>query len=118
MKKTVIAIVLLGTLGIPISSYGRGAETPGITMDGQKKETSIISVFNRLSKSTKVPFLYSSSDFKGFVVDDSGVNYSSLEASLRYLKTKYSIEYEVKNNTVVVRKGKARAMGMIPDAVH
>ena len=108
MKKTVIAIVLLGTLGIPISSYGRGAETPGITMDGQKKETSIISVFNRLSKSTKVPFLYSSSDFKGFVVDDSGVNYSSLEASLRYLKTKYSIEYEVKNNTVVVRKGKAK----------
>lgn len=102
MKKTVMSVILLVATGLPVA-YGQAGQTPPVAM---KKENpvSIIKVFDKLSKSSKIPFLYSSTDFKDIKVDENAINYSSLESSLRYLKKFYPIEYEIKNNTVVLRK--------------
>ena len=115
MKKTVISVMLLTALGIPASYYGHTVESHNITNHQSNNQTSIIKVFEKLSKTAKIPFLYSSTDFKNFLIDDSGVNYSALESSLRYLKTKYSVEYELKNNTVVLRKGKVKYASLMKD---
>ena len=81
MKKTVISIALLFAVSIPILHYGQTSKT---TLSAQKKENliPISRVFDKLSKSSKVPFLYSASDFKNVMVEESAINYSSLESSL------------------------------------
>ena len=109
MKKTIISIVLLASVGIPVLHYGQTGKTSAIT---QKKENRvpITKVLDKLSKSSKIPFLYSSTDFKDIYVDESHINYSSLEQSLDYLKKNYPLEFETKNNTVVIRKTSARTV--------
>ncbi|WP_333852936.1 SusC/RagA family TonB-linked outer membrane protein [Epilithonimonas sp.] len=102
MKKTVMSVILLVATGLPIA-YGQTGQTPPVAMKKENR-VSIIKVFDKLSKSSKIPFLYSSTDFKDVFVNDSAINYSSLESSLKYLKKFYPIEYEIKNNTVVLRK--------------
>ncbi|MBB6371234.1 SusC/RagA family TonB-linked outer membrane protein [Chryseobacterium shigense] len=106
MKKTIISVILLVIAGLPVAQ-GQTVQAPQMI---QKKENkvSIIKVFEKLSKVSKIPFLYSSTDFKDVFVDKSEMNYSSLENSLDLLKKNYPIEYEIKNNTVVLRKTKPR----------
>lgn len=66
MKKTVMSVILLVATGLPVA-YGQAGQTPPVAM---KKENpvSIIKVFDKLSKSSKIPFLYSSTDFKDIKV--------------------------------------------------
>ncbi len=97
-----MSVILLVATGLPIA-YGQTGQTPPVAMKKENR-VSIIKVFDKLSKSSKIPFLYSSTDFKDVFVNDSAINYSSLESSLKYLKKFYPIEYEIKNNTVVLRK--------------
>ena len=106
MKKTVISIVLLALIGTPVHFYGESKDNPTSQTSG--KMVPITKVFDQLSKSSKMPFLYSSTDFRGILVDESGVNYHALQSSLQFLKSKYPVEYEIKFNTVVLRKTKAR----------
>ncbi|WP_312763205.1 SusC/RagA family TonB-linked outer membrane protein [Epilithonimonas sp.] len=102
MKKTVMSVILLVATVLPIA-YGQAGKTPPVAMKKENR-VSFVKVFDKLSKSSKIPFLYSSTDFKDVFVNDSAINYSSLESSLKYLKKFYPIEYEIKNNTVVLRK--------------
>ena len=67
MKKTVMSVILLVTIGLPIV-YGQSGQTPPVTMKKENR-VSIIKVFDKLSKSSKIPFLYSSTDFKDVFVD-------------------------------------------------
>ncbi|REC63947.1 SusC/RagA family TonB-linked outer membrane protein [Chryseobacterium pennae] len=108
MKKTIISVTFLVAMGLPVA-YGQTTQQPPATQAKQKK-VSIAKVFDKLSKSSKVPFFYSSTDFKDILVDESGVNYSSLDASLKYLKTYYPVEYEIRNNTVMLRKTSIKAV--------
>lgn len=116
MKKTVISIALLFAVSIPILHYGQTSKT---TLSAQKKENliPISRVFDKLSKSSKVPFLYSASDFKNVMVEESAINYSSLESSLNYLKGKYHFEYEIKNNTVILRKTANKSQALNDEVV-
>ena len=102
MKKTAISIALLVAVGLPIVHYGQTTRTGTSLKSGN--QVPIAKVFDKLSKSTKTSFLYSSSDFRGVYADESAINYSSLEQALSYLKTHYPVEYEIRNNTVVLRK--------------
>jgi len=106
MKKTVMSVILLVATGFPVV-YGQSGQTPPVTLKKENR-VSIIKIFDKLSKSSKIPFLYSSTDFKDVFVDESAINYSSLESSLKYLKKNYPIEYEIKNNTVILRKTVAK----------
>lgn len=111
MKKTVISVMLLTVLGIPASFYGNQSKDAAITnVESNRSQTAITSVFEKLSKTSKIPFLYSSTDFKNVLVDESKVDYKSLESSLKYLKTYYPVEYQIKNNTVVLRKTKTKSV--------
>jgi len=103
MKKTVISIILLATTGLPVVVYGRSGQEKPIVIKTENR-VSITKVFDKLSKTSKIPFLYSSTDFKDVFVEENGINYSSLESSLNYLKSHYPIQYEIKNNTVILRK--------------
>ena len=116
MKKTVISIALLFAVSIPILHYGQTSKT---TLSAQKKENliPISRVFDKLSKASKVPYLYSASDFKNVMVEESAINYSSLESSLNYLKGKYHFEYEIKNNTVILRKTANKSQALNDEAV-
>lgn len=116
MKKTVISIALLFAVSIPIVHYG---QTSKPALSAQKKENliPISRVFDKLGKSSKVSFLYSSSDFKNIMVEESAVDYSSLERSLNYLKEKYHFEYEIKNNTVILRKTANKSQVLNDEAV-
>ncbi len=102
MKKTIISILLLTVTGFPVMYHANSIET--VTTQKKENMVSITRVFDKLSKTAKIPFLYSSSDFKGILVDESAISYSSLEQTLNYLKSRYPVEYEIKNNTVVLRK--------------
>ncbi|WP_185290600.1 SusC/RagA family TonB-linked outer membrane protein [Chryseobacterium lactis] len=119
MKKTIISVILLVAMGLPVA-YGQTGQQPQAAQAKQKK-VSIAKVFDKLSKSSKVPFFYSSTDFKDVLVDENGINYSSLEASLKFLKSNYPVEYEIKNNTVMLRRTSAksgvpvRAISMVKD---
>lgn len=105
MKKTVISIVLLAAIGTPVHFYGESIKNNPISKEVDKM-VPISRVLDKLSKSTKMPFLYSSTDFQDILVDENGIDYSSLQSSLRFLKSKYPLEYEIKFNTVVLRKTK------------
>ena len=106
MKKTIISIVLLVSIGTPALHYGQNRTS---TATQQKvNRVPISKVLDKLSKTSKVQFLYSSSDFRDVLIDESNINYSSLEQSLTYLKKHYPLEYEIKNNTVILRKTAAR----------
>lgn len=107
MKKTIISIVLLGAMGFPVLHKAQAGSST-LTTSQKSKPVAISKVLDKLSKSSKIPFLYSSTDFKDILVDESGINYASLEVSLRYLKTNYPVDYEIKNNTVVLRKTKSK----------
>lgn len=119
MKKTIISVILLVAMGLPVAS-GQTGQQPQAAQAKQKR-VSIIKIFDKLSKSAKIPFFYSSTDFKDVLVDENGINYSSLEASLRFLKSNYPVEYEVKNNTVMLRRTSvkpmvpSRAISMVKD---
>ncbi|WP_407482803.1 SusC/RagA family TonB-linked outer membrane protein [Elizabethkingia meningoseptica] len=102
MKKTAISIALLVTVGLPVIHYGQTTTTGTSIKKGN--QVPIAKVFEKLSKATNTSFLYSSSDFKGIFADESAINYSSLEQALSYLKSHYPVEYEKRNNTVVLRK--------------
>ncbi|WP_083190078.1 SusC/RagA family TonB-linked outer membrane protein [Chryseobacterium artocarpi] len=108
MKKTIISVILLVAMGLPVA-YGQSGQQPSTTQAKQKR-VSITKVFDKLSKSSKVPFFYSSTDFKDVLVDENGINYSSLDASLKYLRNNYPVEYEIRNNTVMLRKTSAKAI--------
>ncbi len=103
MKKTVISVILLVAMGLPIIHYGQTSTNNTISSKKENK-IPITKVFDKLSKASKTAFLYSSSDFKGILVNESEINYASLEASLNFLKRYYPIEYDIKNNTVILRK--------------
>src|SRR6218665_2224368 len=103
MKKTVISIILLAVTGLPVVAYGKSGQEKPIVIKTENR-VSITKVFDKLSKTSKIPFLYSSTDFKDVFVEENGINYSSLESSLNYLKSHYPIQYEIKNNTVILRK--------------
>lgn len=102
MKKTAISIALLVAVGLPVVHYGQTTRTGTSLKSGN--QIPIAKVFDKLSKSTNTSFFYSSSDFRGIYADESAINYSSLEQALSYLKTHYPVEYEIRNNTVVLRK--------------
>lgn len=102
MKKTAISIALLVAVGLPVVHYGQTTRTGTSLKSGN--QVPIAKVFDKLSKSTNTSFLYSSSDFRGVYADESAINYSSLEQALSYLKIHYPVEYEIRNNTVVLRK--------------
>jgi len=114
MKKTVISIILLATTGLPIVTYGKSGQEKPIILKTENR-VSITKVFDKLSKTSKIPFLYSSTDFKDVFVEENGVNYSSLESSLKYLKNNYPIQYEIKNNTVILRKTKLKQIARNDD---
>jgi iron complex outermembrane receptor protein len=75
MKKTVMSVILLVATGLPVA-YGQAGQTPPVAMKKENR-VSIIKVFDKLSKSSKIPFLYSSTDFKDIKVDENAINYSS-----------------------------------------
>lgn len=106
MKKTIISIVLLVSIGTPALHYGQNRTSPAAQQ--KVNRVPISKVLDKLSKTSKVQFLYSSSDFRDVLIDESNINYSSLEQSLTYLKKHYPLEYEIKNNTVILRKTAAR----------
>jgi iron complex outermembrane receptor protein len=100
MKKTVMSVILLVATGLPVA-YGQAGQTPPVAM--KKRIGCPLSKF-LISSVNRIPFLCSSTDFKDIKVDENAINYSSWNHQLRYLKKFYPIEYEIKNNTVVLRK--------------
>ncbi|MDR2236449.1 MAG: SusC/RagA family TonB-linked outer membrane protein [Chryseobacterium sp.] len=106
MKKTIISIVLLVSIGTPALHYGQNRAASATQQ--KTNRVPISKVLDKLSKTSKIQFLYSSSDFKDVFIDENSINYSSLEQSLNYLKKNYPLEYEIRNNTVILRKTASR----------
>ncbi|WP_083206668.1 SusC/RagA family TonB-linked outer membrane protein [Chryseobacterium sp. CBo1] len=102
MKKTAISIALLMAMGIPaFNSAQTQVNTP---VSNNQRQESLVKILKKLEKSTKTKFFYSASDFKNIWVDESKINYSSLQQSLDYLKKNVPLDYQIQNNTVSLRK--------------
>lgn len=107
MKKTVISIAMLGILCISQVSYASGKKSVTLSVYGTLP---ITKVFEKLGKTTKTHFFYSASDLENILVEDSKINYQSLEETLNYLKKKYPIDFTIQNKTVTIRKTEDRTV--------
>ncbi|MDR6157857.1 hypothetical protein QF023_001373 [Chryseobacterium sp. SLBN-27] len=102
MKKTAISIALLAAMGLPVSNYAQTrAEAP---VTNNQKQVSLVKILKKLEKTTHTAFFYSASDFKNIRIDESKINYSSLQQSLEYLKKNVPLDYQIQNRTVILRK--------------
>lgn len=102
MKKTAISIALLAAMGLPVSNYAQTrAEAP---VTNNQKQVSLVKILKKLEKTTHTAFFYSASDFKNIRIDESKINYSSLQQSLEYLKKNVPLDYQIQNRTVTLRK--------------
>ncbi|MCS3870269.1 hypothetical protein J3D55_003185 [Chryseobacterium ginsenosidimutans] len=102
MKKTAISIVLLGVLCVPNIMYASAAKYSVTSVFAS--QVPLTKVLEKLGRTTNRQFFYSVSDLEDIYVDDSKINYNSLEGTLAYLKKNYSIDFIIKNNNVTVRK--------------
>ncbi|HEX7869351.1 MAG TPA: TonB-dependent receptor plug domain-containing protein, partial [Chryseobacterium sp.] len=102
MKKTAISIALLVAMGLPVQNYAQTQTNMPVT--NNQGQVSLVKILKKLEKSTKTKFFYSASDFKNIWVDESKINYSSLQQSLNYLKKSVPLDYQIQNNTVSLRK--------------
>ena len=102
MKKTVTSIVLLMATHFSVV-YGQPGD-PNPIVHKKENKVSITKVFDKLSKTSKMSFLYSTSDFKDVLVEEGVIDYTSLQSALKSIKKNYPVDYQVKNNTVVLRK--------------
>lgn len=101
MKKTTISMMLLGFLCAPQFSFAEANKC--FQQSVNQRKTSLIKVFEKLSKMHGVKFFYSVSDLKDILVDDSAINYQSLSASLDYLKKNAGLDFNIDQKTVTVR---------------
>ncbi|WP_312397801.1 TonB-dependent receptor plug domain-containing protein, partial [Chryseobacterium sp.] len=102
MKKTAISIALLVAVGLPVYNYAQTQANVPVT--NTQKQVPLVQIIKKLEKSTKTKFFYSASDFRNIWVDESKINYSSLQQSLEYLKKSIPLDYQIQNNTITLRK--------------
>ncbi|MFY1046104.1 SusC/RagA family TonB-linked outer membrane protein [Chryseobacterium sp. GP-SGM7] len=101
MKKTTISMMLLGFLCASQFSFAEANKC--FQQSVNQRKTSLIKIFEKLSKTHNVKFFYSVSDLKDIQVDDSAINYQSLSSSLEYLKKNAGLDFNVDQKTVTVR---------------
>ena len=94
-------MMLLGFLCAPQFSFAEANKC--FQQSVNQRKTSLIKVFEKLSKMHGVKFFYSVSDLKDILVDDSAINYQSLSASLDYLKKNAGLDFNIDQKTVTVR---------------
>lgn len=106
MKKTAISVVLVAAV---FFSQTYAATNNSTTTEHSTNQTvPLPKVFERLSKTTGKQFFYSLSDISNIYVDESNIDFHSLNTALSYLKSNYAIDYFIKNNTVTIRKTKVK----------
>lgn len=103
-------MMLLGLLCAPQLSFAEANKC--FQQSVNQRKTSLIKVFEKLSRTHGVKFFYSVSDLKDIQVDDSAVNYQSLTASLDYLKKNAGLDFNVNQKTVTVRLNPGMSAGI------
>ncbi|MEY8760483.1 SusC/RagA family TonB-linked outer membrane protein [Chryseobacterium tongliaoense] len=107
MKKTAISITVLGILCAAQLSYASEIHLP-LHSSYAAAELPMTKVLEKLSKKTKTQVFYSVSDLEDILVDDSKIDYSSLQKTLDYLQKNYPVEFSIQNNIITVRKTSGR----------
>ncbi|EJL75356.1 SusC/RagA family TonB-linked outer membrane protein [Chryseobacterium populi] len=109
MKKTAISIAMLGILCSAQLSYASEIH-PSLHSVYAAAELPMTKVLEKLSKKTGTQVFYSVSDLEDILVDDSKIDYSSLQKTLDYLQKNYPVEFNIQNTVITVRRTFGRSM--------
>ncbi|QOR74355.1 SusC/RagA family TonB-linked outer membrane protein [Cruoricaptor ignavus] len=105
MKKTIISICMLGILSVPQVQLAK-AQTTTYQQSGQL--VPVGTVIEKLGKANNLKFFYSKSDVADLKVDENKINYRAVQETLEFLEGNYPLQFENRNNTIIVKRSAAR----------
>ncbi|MFV0144726.1 TonB-dependent receptor [Empedobacter falsenii] len=101
MKKTAICIALLSFLFRGNFVYAKSLEKIDLMY---YQEIPISLILDKLGKENSTQIFYSVTDLQDIKVNEANIKYNELIPTLNYLKSNYPIDFEIKNNTVVIKR--------------